>query len=99
MALSALLGLYKNWPHFQEVSFACAESLFNLCEILIPIMDDFFVNYLKEFRQLRKEIRGSKGYLIVGIDVAKEKHNAFFGTATGKTLFKRLIFSNSKEGW
>ena len=37
---------------------------------------------LKQFRQLKKEIRGSKDYLIVGIDVAKDKHNAFFGTAT-----------------
>ena len=54
---------------------------------------------IKEFRQLRKEIRGSKEYLIAGIDVAKEKHNVFFGTATGKTLFKRLVFSNSKEGF
>jgi transposase len=54
---------------------------------------------IKEFRQLRKEIRGSKEYLIVGIDVAKEKHNAFFGTATGKTLFKRLVFENSREGF
>jgi len=41
---------------------------------------------LEEFRQFRKEIRGSKDYLIVGIDVAKEKHHAFFGTAAGKTL-------------
>ena len=54
---------------------------------------------LEEFRQLRKKIRGSREYLIVGIDVAKEKHNAFFGTATGKTLFKRLVFENSKEGF
>ena len=54
---------------------------------------------IKEFRQLRKEIRGSKEYLIAGIDVAKEKHNVFFGTATGKTLFKRLVFENSKEGF
>ena len=54
---------------------------------------------IKEFRQLRKEVRGSKEYLIAGIDVAKEKHNAFFGTATGKTLFKRLVFENSKEGF
>ena len=54
---------------------------------------------IREFRQLRKEIRGSKEYLIVGIDVGKENHNAFFGTATGKTLFKRLVFGNSKEGF
>lgn len=54
---------------------------------------------LKEFRQLRKEIRGSKEYLIVGIDVAKDKHHAFFGTATGKTLLRRLIFENNREGF
>jgi transposase len=54
---------------------------------------------LGEFRQLKKEIRGSKQYLIVGIDVAKDKHKAFFGTATGKTLFKRLVFENTIEGF
>jgi transposase len=56
-------------------------------------------NRVKEFRQLRKEIRGSSEYLIVGIDVAKEKHHAFLGTATGKTLLKRLIFENSMNGF
>jgi transposase len=54
---------------------------------------------LDQFRQIRKEIRGSKEYLIVGIDVAKDKHYAFFGTATGKTLLKKLIFENSIEGF
>ncbi len=54
---------------------------------------------LKEFRQFRKEIRGSAEYLIVGIDVAKDKHHAFFGTAAGKTLFKRLVFENDLEGF
>jgi transposase len=54
---------------------------------------------LKEFRQLKKEIRGSKDYIIVGIDIAKDKHNAFFGTATGKTLLKRLVFENTIEGF
>ena len=54
---------------------------------------------LADFRQLKKEIRGSREYLIVGIDVAKERHHAFFGTATGETLLKRLIFDNSLEGF
>jgi transposase len=54
---------------------------------------------VKEFWQLKKEIRGSKDYLIVGIDVAKEDHKAFFGTANGKTLLKRLIFKNDIEGF
>ncbi|MCJ7833231.1 MAG: IS110 family transposase [Deltaproteobacteria bacterium] len=54
---------------------------------------------LEEFRQLKKEIRGSREYLIVGIDVAKEKHHAFFGMATGKTLLRRLVFENSIKGF
>jgi len=54
---------------------------------------------VEQFRQLKDEIRGSKEHLIVGIDVAKEKHNAFFGTATGKTLLKRLVFGNNMEGF
>lgn len=54
---------------------------------------------LEEFRQFRKEVRGSAEYLLVGIDVAKDKHHAFFGTATGKTLFRRLVFDNSLRGF
>jgi len=54
---------------------------------------------LEEFRQIRKEIRGSSEYLVVGIDVAKYKHYAFYGTATGKTLLKRMIFENNLEGF
>jgi|APFre7841882724_1041349.scaffolds.fasta_scaffold55543_1 transposase len=54
---------------------------------------------LEEFRQFRKEVRGSSEYLLVGIDVAKEKHYAFFGTARGKTLFRRLVFENNIEGF
>ena len=54
---------------------------------------------LERFRQLKKEIRGSERHLIVGIDVAKDKHHAFFGTATGKTFLKRLVFSNDRDGF
>lgn len=54
---------------------------------------------LEDFRQIRKDIRGSEQYLIVGIDVAKDKHYAFYGTATGKTLLKRMIFENNIEGF
>ncbi len=54
---------------------------------------------IEELRQLKKEIRGSKEHLIIGIDIAKDKHHAFFGTATGNTLFKRLVFDNCSEGF
>jgi len=62
-------------------------------------MDDREIIRLEQFRQLKKEIRGSEEHLIVGIDVAKQKHNAFLGTATGKTLLKRLVFENNREGF
>jgi transposase len=54
---------------------------------------------LEEFRNLKKEVRGSVGHLLVGIDIAKEKHNAFFGSATGKTFLKRFVFDNNREGF
>ncbi len=54
---------------------------------------------LEEFRQFKKEIRESVEYLIVGMDVGKDKHHAFFGMATGKTLLRRLVFDNNIEGF
>jgi transposase len=62
-------------------------------------MDESNRNRLEEFRQLRQEIRHSEQYLIVGIDVAKDRHHAFFGTATGKTLLKKFVFDNTYEGF
>jgi len=54
---------------------------------------------LQEFCQFKKEIRGSTDYLIVGLDIGKERHNAFFGTATGRTLHKGMFFENTYEGF
>ena len=53
----------------------------------------------KQFCQIQSEITGSDQYLVVGIDVAKDKHHAFMGTANGKALLKKLIFENSLEGF
>ena len=49
--------------------------------------------------QLRKEVRGSSDHLIIGIDVAKDKHHAFFGDANGRTILKRLVFTNDISGF
>ncbi len=54
---------------------------------------------LEQFHQLKREIRGSTEYLIVGLDIAKEKHNAFFGTATGTSLYRGMFFDNTLEGF
>jgi len=54
---------------------------------------------LDQFRQLKKEIRGSEQHMIVGIDVAKDKHHAFFGTVRGETLLRRLVFENNIQGF
>ncbi len=52
-----------------------------------------------QFCQIQSEITGSDQYLVVGIDVAKDKHHAFMGTASGKTLLKKLIFENDLDGF
>jgi len=62
-------------------------------------MNENELSRIERFRQFRKEVRGSKKYLIVGIDIAKNKHQAFLGTATGKTVFRRLIVENSASGF
>lgn len=54
---------------------------------------------LEEFRQLRKGIRSSKEHLIVGIDIAKDKHHAFFGTPKGEVVLKRLVFESTMDGF
>jgi len=60
-------------------------------------MDD--VSRFERFCKIRSNIRGSGKYLIVGIDIAKDKHHAFFGTPNGKSLWRRLIFSNDIVGY
>jgi transposase len=52
-----------------------------------------------EYCQFIRGIRSSREHLIVGIDIAKDKHHAFFGTATGKVLLKKLVFQNTQEGF
>ncbi len=39
------------------------------------------------FCQIVKEITGSDQYMVVGIDVGKDKHHAFVGTTRGICLF------------
>ena len=63
---------------------------------IIDVVDCIRVD---KYRQLKKEIRGSDRHLIVGIDIAKNKHHAFFGTANGSVLLKNLVFENRAEGF
>lgn len=51
------------------------------------------------FRQMKASVRGSENILLVGIDVAKNKHHAFLGTPNGRTLRKSLVFDNSIAGF
>jgi hypothetical protein len=53
------------------------------------------VSRIEQFRQLKKEIRGTDNHLIVGIDIAKSKHHAFFGTPNSRTVLKGLVVENS----
>ena len=53
----------------------------------------------EQYCQLVKEITGSDQHLVVGIDVGKDTHHAFMGTATGISLYRKLIFENNIEGF
>jgi len=53
----------------------------------------------KQFCQFKRQINGSDQYLVVGIDVAKDKHHAFMGTARGSSLLRKLIFANDLKGF
>jgi len=55
------------------------------------LIDELHCYRLRESHQFKREIWGSENYLIAGIDVAKDRHRAFFRTATGKRLLRRLI--------
>jgi len=62
-------------------------------------MNEIESNSIDRFRQFKKEIRGSKEHLIVGLDIAKRKHHGFLGDANGRTLLKGLIVENCAEGF
>lgn len=62
-------------------------------------MNEDNTNRVDAFRQFKRQIRGSRDYLIVGLDIAKRKHHAFFGGANGRTLRKGLIVENNAEGF
>jgi transposase len=62
-------------------------------------MDRDYANRLQRFRQFKQSVASSNDVLIVGIDVSKNRHHAFFGTPDGRTILKRLIFDNSKSGF
>jgi transposase len=51
------------------------------------------------FRQMKREIRGSEEYLLVGIDVAKDRHDVFFGSARGRSFLRKLVVDTTREGF
>jgi transposase len=61
-------------------------------------MDEKEHTKITAFRQLKKEIRGSKEYLVIGLDVGKSKHHAFLGSATGQK-FRSIIVENDPNGF
>lgn len=62
-------------------------------------MDADYATRLKWFRQFKEKVRASKKTLIVGVDIAKDRHHSFFGTPAGVTIHRRLIFENTIDGF
>ena len=54
---------------------------------------------LEIFRAIRTSIREIDSVLLVGIDIAKNRHHAFFGNNRGKALDSILVFENGREGF
>ncbi len=57
------------------------------------------IDRIKRYREFIAEIRQVNHYLIIGIDISKSSHHAFFGTASGKTIKRRLVFKNHLAGF
>jgi len=51
-------------------------------------MNETESNKVDEFRQFKSQIRGSREYLIVGVDIAKRKHHGFLGMPTARRSSK-----------
>lgn len=62
-------------------------------------MSDKDISRIERFRQFKNEIRGCDRFLIVGLDIGKNMHYAFLGTATGKTVKRGLRVANSASGF
>ena len=62
-------------------------------------MNDTDISRVERFRQFKNEIRGSDSFLIVGLDIGKNMHHAFLGTANGKTVKRGLRVENSASGF
>lgn len=53
----------------------------------------------ERFEIIKQNIKEAQNYLLIGIDVAKDKHNASFLLSAGRVLNKKFIFENSKQGY
>lgn len=62
-------------------------------------MNNEDISRVERFRQFKNEIRGSDRVLIVGLDIGKNMHHGFLGTATGKTVKRGLRVENSARGF
>lgn len=51
------------------------------------------------FTRIKQTIREARDYLLVGVDVAKDRHNACFMRSSGEMLLKRFAFENTQEGF
>jgi hypothetical protein len=50
---------------------------------------DSKVGRLEQFKQIKASVRGSENILLVGIDVAKNSHHAFFARIWSLTTVSR----------
>jgi len=62
-------------------------------------MNNTDISRIEQFRQFKNQIKRSKKYLIVGIDIAKSKHHASVVSSKNKKLLRGLIVENNASGF
>ncbi|MBI4245414.1 MAG: IS110 family transposase [Planctomycetes bacterium] len=53
----------------------------------------------EKFEKIKQSIKEAQNYLLIGIDISKDKHDACVMISSGRMLNRRLQFENSKAGY
>lgn len=62
-------------------------------------MNTYDCSSIEHFREWKSTVREKNDCVLIGIDIAKEKHVAFFGTPRGEKILRRFSFKNNRSGF
>ena len=53
----------------------------------------------EKFEKIKQSLKEAQDYLLIGIDVSKDKHNACFMISAGRILNRKFVFENTQKGY